>query len=212
MDFDQHYSEKELIEQAKSDPESFGRLYDKYYQPIFAYILKRVADFELAKDLTSETFFKALKYLPRYRFEGKPFNAWLYKIASSQINDFFRQKARYCEITTEESPEILGRREVYENLILDTELAVEQQLLIKEVLKNLHQLKAVHQEMIVLRFFEEKSLLEISEILNLPVNTVKSHLYRALRKLQKLLAKNDVKIYETSNLKKFGESASDNQV
>ena len=53
--------EKELIKQAQKDPEVFAKLYDEYYPKIFGYILKRVANFEIAQDITSETFFKALK-------------------------------------------------------------------------------------------------------------------------------------------------------
>ena len=55
--------EKELIKRAQKDPEVFAKLYDEYYPKIFGYILKRVANFEIAQDITSETFFKSRKKL-----------------------------------------------------------------------------------------------------------------------------------------------------
>ena len=55
--------EKELIREAKKNPEIFGKIYDQYYSQIFGYIFKRVANLEIAQDITSETFFKALKKL-----------------------------------------------------------------------------------------------------------------------------------------------------
>ena len=54
--------EKELVERAKKYPEAFGELYDIYYSKIFGYILKRVADIEIAQDITSETFLKGFIY------------------------------------------------------------------------------------------------------------------------------------------------------
>lgn len=53
--------EKELVKRAQKDPEVFAKLYDEYYPKIFGYILRRVANLEIAQDITSETFFKVLK-------------------------------------------------------------------------------------------------------------------------------------------------------
>jgi len=58
--------EKLLVEKAKNDPEAFGELYDEYYPKIFGYILKRTANIEVAQDVTSEVFFKALKNIEKF--------------------------------------------------------------------------------------------------------------------------------------------------
>jgi len=55
--------EKELVERAKKDTEAFGELYEQYYSKIFSYVLRRTARIEIAQDVTSEVFFKALKNL-----------------------------------------------------------------------------------------------------------------------------------------------------
>jgi len=63
MDLEQ---EKELVERAKNDAEAFGELYDQYYSKIFGYVLRRTASIDIAQDITSEVFFKALKNLGQF--------------------------------------------------------------------------------------------------------------------------------------------------
>ena len=77
--------EKELIKLAQKDPEVFTKVYSHYYPKIFGYVLKRTANLEIAQDITSETFFKALKKLWQFRWRNIPLSAWLYKIANSEI-------------------------------------------------------------------------------------------------------------------------------
>lgn len=85
-------NEAKLITRARTQPEAFGILFEKYYDQIFGYILKRVANFELAQDIVSEVFFKALKNLWRFRWKKVPFSAWLYQIALNEIRHYFRKK------------------------------------------------------------------------------------------------------------------------
>jgi RNA polymerase sigma-70 factor (ECF subfamily) len=84
--------EKRLIEQAKSDPEAFGVIFDAYYPDIFGYILRRTANVEVARDIASETFFKAFRNLSKFRWRGISISSWLYRIASNEIISFFRHK------------------------------------------------------------------------------------------------------------------------
>lgn len=63
-------AEQALVERAKSDPEAFGQLYDIYFPRIYSYIYRRTRDQPVAEDLTSETFFKALRNIRQYRFQG----------------------------------------------------------------------------------------------------------------------------------------------
>ncbi len=178
--------ENELVQRAKKDPEAFGILYDFYYTRIFRFILFRVANNDVAKDLASETFFQALKNIWRFRFVQRPFSAWLYKIASTQIAMYFREKTKYCELTKEEYPEILSAA-IAKNL---SPMDITELMDKKEDFKKLHhciqQLKGIEQSIIVLRYFEDKSLLEVSEILGVKINTVKSHVRRALQHLKKI--------------------------
>lgn len=86
--------EQKLVEAAKTDANAFGELYDFYYSKIFNYILRRTGDFELAQDITTAVFMKALDKIQGFTWRGLPFSAWLYRIASNEIADHFRGKPR----------------------------------------------------------------------------------------------------------------------
>ncbi len=76
--------ERYLVEKAKCDPGAFGSLYDANYQKIFGYILRRTADVHVAQDITSEVLFSALKNISKFRWQGIPFYAWLYRITNNK--------------------------------------------------------------------------------------------------------------------------------
>lgn len=78
--------EKELVEKAKKDPEAFGKIYDENYQKIFGYILKRATNLDIAKDLTFETFLKALKNIWKFRWQNISISDWLYKIGKNNYS------------------------------------------------------------------------------------------------------------------------------
>ena len=84
--------DEELILAAKEDVEAFGRLYDKYYEGISRYIYHRTLDQSLTEDLTSNTFFAALRHIGRYKWKRIPFSAWLYRIATNEIRMRYRQQ------------------------------------------------------------------------------------------------------------------------
>ena len=66
-----------LINKAKGDPERFGPLYRKYHEQIFRYVHQRMDDEDLAFDVTSQVFMKALINLHKYEYRGVPFSSWL---------------------------------------------------------------------------------------------------------------------------------------
>lgn len=175
--------EKELVERAKGDPQAFSILYEKYYSKIFGYILKRVADVEIAEDITSETFLKALKKLWTFRWKGIPFSSWLYRIASNEIANFFRRRKKI--VFLEKLPEPATDLNLLEEIIeAQEELKKHKDFLV--LYEKISQLSLKYQEVIHLRFFEKKKIKEIAEILGKKEGTIKSLLYRAIEKLRKL--------------------------
>src|SRR6266498_4974885 len=87
--------EKRLIEAARNDPLAFGQLYDAYYPKISYYLLHRLPRADVAQDITSEVFFKAMTRLHTFSWrDSATFSAWLYKIASNEIKMYYRKKER----------------------------------------------------------------------------------------------------------------------
>jgi len=181
--------EKELIKKAQKEPEAFAELYDKYYPQIFGYILKRIADLEIAQDITSETFFKALKNLWKFRWKNISFSAWLYRIANNEIANYFRKNKKYS-ISLEKLKEkgfepISLHNPEAEFLKAQEELKKHQDFL--KIQEKISQLPIKYQEVITLRFFEKKKIKEIAEILGKKEGTIKSLLHRGLEKLKELV-------------------------
>lgn len=179
--------EKELVERARGDSEAFGEIYEQYFSQIFGYVLRRTASIKITQDITSEVFLKALKNLRQFHWRGIPFSSWLYRIAIHEIANYFRKnKHRYCSL------------EEASNLMRDSNPTVESELIEAEAELNRHEafltlhesisrLPAKYQEVITLRFFENKKLKEIAEILGNRQGTVKSLLHRGLAKLRDLM-------------------------
>lgn len=87
---DPRADEERLVERAKTDAEAFGILYDRHFSRIYGFVYSRVRDRETAEDVTSEVFCKALAAIGRYQQSGRPFSAWLFRIAVNAINDHHR--------------------------------------------------------------------------------------------------------------------------
>lgn len=168
----------ELDIQANSS--DFAQMYDATYDRIFGYVLRRCNDYELALDLTSETYLKAVRNLHQYKPQaGTPFIAWLYRIASNEVNMYFRKMNKYKWVALEDYPELkMKETQAYPGQQIDHHHAYTQ---LHAVLITL---EPIDQTIVTLRYFEEKSITEISLIVEKKEGTVKSRLSRALRKLR----------------------------
>ena len=179
--------EKELVRQAQKAPDAFAKLYDQYYPKIFGYILRRTANLEAAQDLTSETFLNALRKLWQFQWRNISFSSWLYKIAANEINQYFR-KAEYKKSISLEELEEQGFKPVSpndpESELVEAQEKLKQHQDFLEIQEKIVRLPAKYQEVITLRFFEQKQIKEIAEILGKKEGTIKSLLHRAVEKLR----------------------------
>lgn len=177
-----------LIEQSKTDPEAFGRLYDRYYQPVFGFLLSRTHNAEVAKDLCSETFFQALKNIRRYESRGKPFKSWLFAIAVAQIGTYYRSRKKFLSVTIDEAPELVANEEYRADIALvaeeDAQAVREQVELLRDLFGSLNQKQ---QNILSMRYFSRLTVPEIAAAVKMKEGTVKSHIHRALKKLQVLM-------------------------
>jgi DNA-directed RNA polymerase specialized sigma24 family protein len=73
-----------------NSPQTFGPLYEQYYSQIFGYVYRRILHWETAQDITAEVFLKAYKSFWRFRWSSIPIGAWFYRIATNEVNMYFR--------------------------------------------------------------------------------------------------------------------------
>lgn len=179
--------EKELVERARRDADAFGELYDRYYSQIFGYVLKRVANVEIAQDITSEVFFRALKNLGKFRWQNIPLAFWLYRIAANQITDYFR-KGKHEMASLEETPEPVSLSDPSVDF-LEAEEELRRQADFLLLHESILELPIRYQEAITLRFFENRQFKEIAQILGIQEGAAKALLYRSLENLRKLMEK-----------------------
>ncbi|MEK7256829.1 MAG: sigma-70 family RNA polymerase sigma factor [Bacteroidota bacterium] len=168
------------IQAAQKTPAAFRPLYDRYFEPIFQFIHNRTANEELAADLCSQVFLKAMQRLEGYSFRGVPFSAWLFRIASNEVAQFYRsaQKNRVVCIDDLTLTDVLNE--------LDEEDYERQR---SALLKALKELKESDLEIVEMRFFEQRPFKEIAEVLDITESNAKVRTYRVLERLKKLIVK-----------------------
>ena len=171
-------TEIELIEKSKKDKRFFQSLYEKYYEQVFRLVFSRVQDIDLAGDITSEAFGKALSHLNDYKYQGYPLSAWLARIALNSCYDYFRaqKKQRHVALENYVSHDIVFEIEIEEN---------EKELWLAMLPEVLEKLKPAELELIELRFFEGKSFAEIGYILDITEGNAKTRTYRILKRLKR---------------------------
>jgi len=167
--------EQALIELAKKDELAFGKLYDRYFDGIYGFVYRRTDEEQLAGDITSQVFLKALQNIKKYEFRGLPFSSWLYRIASNEVNKYYRKKNRKVVFSLEEE----RIREIIEE---DEEDHKEAHLSL--LVECLNEMKTGVIEVLELRFFEEKNFKEIAYILDISESGAKMRTYRALEQLK----------------------------
>lgn len=184
--------EKRWIEDAKSNPLAFGKLFDTYYPKISNYLLHRMLNADIAQDITSEVFYKAMTRLNTFSWRGIAFSAWLYKIANNEIKMFYRKRERknfsFEFLFSEDHFDLPDSVDIEQDYILAEE-ELDRNQMFRQIQKCLFELPLLYQEVLTLRFFEGMSLIEISEITGKNLNTVKSLLARGEEKLRGHLAK-----------------------
>lgn len=180
--------EKEILVLCKTDPEAFSQLYELYYGPLLNYAIHRTGNVEVAKDIVSETFCKAIKNIHNFQWRNIPFSAWLYRVANNEIIQFFRD-SKYKSVSLEEMLEQNGFEprmefDLEEVILAQEELEVKHKQFMY-YRQKVSELPIKYQEVLSLRFFENKTIKEISVILGKREGTVKSLLHRGIDRLKK---------------------------
>ncbi len=165
-----------LVQRAKDgDKLAFAALYDRYQPPVFSYVYYRVDDQALAEDLTSEVFVRMVAKIHTYHATS-PLLAWLYTIARNLITDHYRQASRVSPLNERTAMSTHDPTEEVHRRIREAEL--------RTALKRLNE---EQRQVVILKFIERRSNVQIATLLGKTEGAVKSLQHRALDALRRLL-------------------------
>ena len=159
-----------LVARARRDRAAFGELYDHYLLRVYAFCRLHSATREEAEDLTAETFERALRAIARYEERGMPFSAWLLRIAANAAADRARRAGRAS------NPDGVTAREA-ENQVARWEEALWMR-------GHVESLPRDQREVVRLRFYEDRSFLDVAAAMGRSEGAVKQLLRRALAALR----------------------------
>lgn len=170
-----------LVELArKGDSDAFGLLYDHYQPSVYRFLFYRTRSGTLAEDLTSETFFRALRSMNNFRWQGKDFGAWLMTIARNLATDHFKAGRTRLELTTED----MG---LHDDATEGPESTVLAGLTNEILLRALTELPPEQRDCLVMRFLQGMSIAETAAVLGRSDGAVKQLQLRGVRNLAKLM-------------------------
>lgn len=173
-----------LVDRARAgDVDAFGELYDLHQPQVFRMLLKLTRSHALAEDLTSETFFRALRNLSSSNVRGDYVTAWLMRIARNLAVDFFKAKHNRHEIPVDPHDQLGGREDVVDG----PEIEVLTSLRHGALLRAVGDLPANQRTCITARFLDDLSIAETARLMGCTEGAVKQLQYRGIRNLADLL-------------------------
>lgn len=177
-------SDLDLVARVKKDPAAFGVLYERYVTKIYNYVYYRTGNHHDAEDLTSRVFYRALMHVADYTDRGVPFSAWLYRIAHNLVANWHRDRSRRPEVDLEDVVLIGPAHDRPEQV---AELNEKRAWLLAAI----RQLSTERQELMILKFVEQLSNLEIGQIMGRSEGAIKSLYHRTLLALRDHLTGNE---------------------
>ena len=162
--------DRALIEAAQADPARFVDLYERHFDRVYAYVIRRTGNRAEAEDVTSEVFERALTNLPKFEWRGVPLIAWLFRIAANALSDRRRQIERD---SADPPPDVPDQSE---------SATIERRAMLFQLVGRLPDLQ---RQVIEWRFVEGRSIREIAAALDRSEGAVKQLQLRALENLRK---------------------------
>ncbi len=170
---------------SQGDRGALAALVERHHSPLLGFLDRMMGgDRALAEDLVQETFLRLLRTIWQYQYP-RPFKPWLYMIATNLARDHYK-----CA-DTQQTDTLIERQLDAEPFIDHQPAQLEDDIFAdaeaQQVAGALLTLPSAQREVVILRYYQELSLAEIAEALNLPVGTVKSRLSVGLRRLRDVL-------------------------
>lgn len=170
-----------LLQIAKDgEAEAFGELYERYVQTIFRFLYARLNDRIDAEDLAEEVFLRVWRSLPKYREQGIPFLAFLFRVAHNALIDHYRRSKGDDRLVPIEENTI-------QDLRADPGDVVSAKIEHQEIRNILEQLREEYRMVLILRFLSELSVDETAQVMERSPGAVRVLQHRALAAMRSLL-------------------------
>ncbi|MBR4845813.1 MAG: sigma-70 family RNA polymerase sigma factor [Bacteroidaceae bacterium] len=178
---------------SKGNNQAFDILLERYKDKLYSYIYFSVRNDELAEDIFQETFVKAIVTIQQGRYtENGKFSAWLTRIAHNLIIDLFRQERNENVVSNDET-----EVDLFNNIKLSDD-TIETKLVNEQVLSDVRRLVDVlpdnQREVVYMRFYQDLSFKEISEITGVSINTALGRMRYALLNLRRLAEEKNIEL------------------
>ncbi|XTR39148.1 RNA polymerase sigma factor [Paraclostridium tenue] len=184
--------EKLIKELLQGNESAMEILVKRYYDLVHSFIYRNTSDYNIAYDITQDVFIKMMKNIDKYQIENGKFKSWLLKIAVNTTKDYFRSKT-YKQRT--QSYDISNQEIEDRTNVVDILSKKEEAIKIKEAIGNLPKLQ---REAVILKYYNDLKLKEISHITGENENTIKSRLFNGVKNLKRLLGGDN---YEKNTIK-----------
>ena len=184
--------EKLIKELLQGNESAMEILVKRYYDLVHSFIYRNTSDYNIAYDITQDVFIKMMKNIDKYQIENGKFKSWLLKIAVNTTKDYFRSKT-YKQKT--QSYDISNQEIEDRTNVVDILSKKEEAIKIKEAIGNLPKLQ---REAVILKYYNDLKIKEISYITGENENTIKSRLFNGVKNLKRLLGGDN---YEKNTIK-----------
>ena len=170
---------EDVVSRAQSGQlDAFSILYEEYLGRVYRYVFARLSSVELAEDITQEVFLRAFEDISSFRFRGKPFIAWLFRIAHNLIIDHHRRSNRFRLIPVPEPVTNSGE---------DPFIVVESNLEMAKLRQAITKLPPAQKEAVTFRLLVGLSINETARAMGKSEGAVKSLQHDGTRNLRKLM-------------------------
>ena len=184
--------EKLIKELLQGNESAMEILVKRYYDLVHSFIYRNTSDYNIAYDITQDVFIKMMKNIDKYQIENGKFKSWLLKIAVNTTKDYFRSKT-YKQRT--QSYDISNQEIEDRTNVVDILSKKEEAIKIKEAIENLPKLQ---REAVILKYYNDLKIKEISYITGENENTIKSRLFNGVKNLKRFLGGDN---YEKNTIK-----------
>jgi len=178
------YSDEQLAKMTVSDKDNFNELVDRYAEKIQRYVARITGNRPESEDLTQEVFLKSYQNIASFNSKLK-FSSWLYRIAHNESVNLIKKHYRTKHVSFNDE---IKNKFQEDNLALKKIIDSDNS---RQVRQSLEKMKLADREILELSYFEEKSYLEIADILEISVNSVGPKIKRAKDNLKKIILSYD---------------------